>query len=61
MKSRYYSHFSTKTTVCTTALPFTEIVFFKKAVPSSLSPSHWPSYTSTEGNLAPSEPAFIVS
>lgn len=45
--------------VCLTALPLTVSEPFEKAVPSGLSLSHCTDYTSTEGDLAPSEPAEI--
>lgn len=45
--------------VCITALPLAESISFEKAVPSDLSPSHWTDYISTEGDLAPCEPAEI--
>lgn len=37
-----------------------KLYFFKKAVLSNLSPSHLLDYTSTEGDLAPSEPAGVL-
>lgn len=48
------------TTVCITALPFTEIVSFEKAIPSGLSPSHFTDCTSTECDLAPCEPPEML-